>query len=188
MKKWAICFMVILFPAMVWGQVMILADHGIERRNKADSLVGVADTVLVTINLSNVDFSDSLYIVYRLDTTKIGIFDTVKYRAWADSGTIPRVAMQFKYLLDKGYDLSPVQTKQEADTLAYAGVVNDAWLRLSDSLVSRGKYVWKKFHIDPVATHAQIRFYFYGATSGAGTSRGAAIRWRVLAIKQTGIW
>lgn len=185
MKRCMAFLVIMLFPIIVWGQVIILAEAGIINRNKADSLVGTADTILATVDIRDISFADSIYLIYRLDTTKTNVYNTTG-NAWADTAHIPKVSCEFKYLLDPVYDLSAVGTKAEADTLAFA-TVSVAWYRVADSLVSMGKYVWDRFHVDPVATKGQIRFFLNDARL-TGAKRGVAIRWRLLAIKRNSIW
>lgn len=154
MKRLLIIIALIFIPAICTGQ-------GIYRFHYAKDTMATTDyvtdsTYMDTLVYANIDVSQLAYFdtlgylrfLFKLDTTE----DTTaaQGQAWSDSGHIPDLIAEMRYVLDKS-------NKIANDTISSNGAGAGQWVSIMDTCTTIGDWGFSRFSIMPISRYIDVR-------------------------------
>lgn len=175
-------FMLCVVPSTVFGQYsrIIFIDDTLTGTSKDTTGSGdgsVADTLtLKTLNIARLDLTDTtraMYLINRIDTTYIRGTAVGDTSAWADSGYVPCVVVEYRPLLEI--------TRGASDTLMNNQIttVGGQWIAMTDSIASGiGKWTWHPIKIRGLTPEIEVRVRHkqYSNTAFSGRKFGIRVR------------
>lgn len=180
MKKLILCVVVI----MIILPMICLGQEVIRLKSAKDSMATTDGAYLDTLYYRNIDISmidfnrpDSnkiAHILFRIDT----VADTTLSvgSAWYDSGHVPCIIAEIRYLVDKAYPVA-------SDTLNAAGMQTGQWLSIADTLGAVAQWGFRPVKLLPIARYVDLRFRDKNDVRKRGNKHGKFIEFILEALR-----